>query len=188
MVEWKELPGSDIYEISNDGRLRLKVDHPKWFRRMPAGIELKQRDVCGGSGQHNPKYPLRINYLTVDLYRRGRMSVHILVCTAFHGDKPSPKHYVAHFDGNHLNNNADNLRWATAAENTADKLRHGTVPRGDSHPRTKFGNIILNEASVLLKSGMLGVEVAKRFNMSQTHVSRIKHGTARASGGVSCHV
>ncbi len=39
---------------------------------------------------------------------------------------PENKPDVAHWDGNGLNNEVTNLRWATEKENMADKKRHGT--------------------------------------------------------------
>ena len=57
-------------------------------------------------------------------------SVHVLVCSAFHGERPSSKHQAAHIDGNSMNNARENLYWATVRENHADKKRHGTQPSG----------------------------------------------------------
>lgn len=48
--------------------------------------------------------------------------VHRLVCEAFHGPKPTPKHEVAHWDGDKTNNTAPNLRWATHKENCQDTV------------------------------------------------------------------
>jgi hypothetical protein len=62
--------------------------------------------------------------------------VHRLVCEAFNGAPAREGLQAAHFDGNVLHNVPSNLRWATSAENAADKERHGRVPRGDqSGPR-----------------------------------------------------
>jgi hypothetical protein len=48
--------------------------------------------------------------------------VHILVCEAFHGPKPSKGHTVDHFPNrNHSSNCAWNLRWATRAEQLANQ-------------------------------------------------------------------
>lgn len=57
------------------------------------------------------------------------MGVHRLVCEAFHGQKPTPKHMTAHWDGNKKNNRPSNLRWATASENQADRVRHEASKR-----------------------------------------------------------
>lgn len=72
---------------------------------------------------------------------RGRkygVCVHRLVCAAFHGLPPSPAHNVAHFDNDRTNNHYANLRWATQAENIADKHRHGTRQIGERHGCAKL--------------------------------------------------
>lgn len=62
------------------------------------------------------------------------VSVHILVCEAFHGPRRLGLE-VAHNDGNRLNASATNLRWATRLANIADKWLHGTMPGGGRHKR-----------------------------------------------------
>lgn len=54
------------------------------------------------------------------MYASG-MAVHRLVATAF---VPNPEHkqYVDHIDGNRLNNDASNLRWVNAAENSHNPI------------------------------------------------------------------
>lgn len=107
------------YEVSNVGRVR----------RIGAAKVLAQGDCRG--------------YRTVALLNGGRhttkcTTVHILVCEAFHGPRPTPKHQVAHADGTRDNNAETNLRWATLAENIADKVRHGTLRFGERHPIAKL--------------------------------------------------
>lgn len=46
--------------------------------------------------------------------------VHIIVATAFHGQKPTKEYVVDHIDTNRRNNRADNLRWVTRLENALD--------------------------------------------------------------------
>lgn len=55
-----------------------------------------------------------------------RVGVHILICLAFHGPKPSWSSVVRHIDGDSKNNTPNNLRWGTEKENREDRLRHGT--------------------------------------------------------------
>ena len=55
-----------------------------------------------------------------------KMIIHVAVCTAFHGPKPTPQHQVRHLNGIRHDNRATNLAWGTAAENAADRAKHGT--------------------------------------------------------------
>lgn len=64
--------------------------------------------------------------------------VHRLVITAFVGKRPSKKYFVAHYDGVKANNHYSNLRWATAKENGADKVRLGEACRGEDSPKSKL--------------------------------------------------
>lgn len=130
--EWRLITGFQDYTVSSEGRVKRVV-----------------ADQCGRSGRILKQYAGR--YCSVTLYRDGKPScvlVHRLVCAAFHGEPPSPDHHAAHNDGDGLHNRSSNLRWATPAENEADKITHGTSligrpsfvpverrPRGERHGR-----------------------------------------------------
>jgi hypothetical protein len=121
--EWRDVVGFEAhYDVSSHGRVR----------RKETGCIL--RPWIAGAG-----------YCYVELRgvnRKRRVTVHILVAEAFHGPRPSPRHEVAHWDGIATHNSADNLRWATHAENVRDQQRHGTlctpILHGSSHPRAKL--------------------------------------------------
>lgn len=125
--EWRTVSAAPDYAVSNFGRVKRQVAGRT--RRAQTFLAPCERRADG--------------YLCVHLRfaneRRARtVFVHRLVCEAFAGPPPTPIHQVAHYDGDRLNNAADNLRWATARENADDKRRHGRILSGDRHP-TKTG-------------------------------------------------
>lgn len=63
-----------------------------------------------------------------------------VMCQLVHGTPPSPKHEAAHSCGNGHKGcvNPKHLRWATHAENEADKLIHGTRVRGEQMYNAKL--------------------------------------------------
>ncbi len=51
--------------------------------------------------------------------------VHILICTLFHGPKPTPNHQVSHKKSKGDDNRACNLEWATQSENSKTTTING---------------------------------------------------------------
>ena len=47
--------------------------------------------------------------------------VHTLVLETFYGEKPTPLHTCDHKNGNSIDNQIDNLRWATRGEQLANR-------------------------------------------------------------------
>lgn len=119
-VEWRQCPGVPGYEVSSDGRIRsvpriviFKNGHQKSVK----GCERKTFLVKG----------YRHLALGVDGKKRN-FYVHLLVCEAFHGPRPSPVHEARHLNGDPLDNSAANLTWGTKRENALDTVRHGRNP------------------------------------------------------------
>jgi hypothetical protein len=123
--EWRPLREyPHLYEVSSLGRIRGKK----------SGRILSPWKQAPGK-KH------RGSYLRVTLTVHGRpvkRTLHVVVCEAFHGPRPSPEHECLHKDGNDMNPTASNLRWGTRAENTADKRAHGTLLRGSRMPNAKL--------------------------------------------------
>jgi len=98
-----------------------------------------------------------------------------ILCEAEHGAAPTAKHEAAHSCGNEGCVTRRHLRWATRAENEADKRQHGTAPVGASNGRAK-----LSESDICAIIGAIGDEprrlTAERFNISVTHVAYIQNG------------
>ncbi len=73
-------------------------------------------------------------YGAISIENRTR-AVHVLACEIAHGPKPSADMQVAHSCGVRQCMNSRHLRWATVAENAADRREHGTMLTGEAHPR-----------------------------------------------------
>ncbi|BCI54967.1 hypothetical protein NIIDNTM18_42450 [Mycolicibacterium litorale] len=120
-VEWRQHPEFHQYEVSDDGRVRVKarlVTPPggkKQYWRPAREIRLHGRPggYLGTTITPAPGAP--------PFQRR----VHVLVCETFHGPKPARGMHVRHLNGNPLDNRAENLAWGTPSENSHDTVRHG---------------------------------------------------------------
>ena len=108
MEEWKDIKDWEgIYQISNQGRL-------KSFKAVSSGRILSNINQKGG-------------YFSVvlrDNVKRQYARIHRLVAQAFIMN-PEHKLEINHKDGNKQNNSANNLEWATRAEN----WRHAIATR-----------------------------------------------------------
>src|SRR4051812_7611487 len=103
MEEWRIIAEAPDYAVSSLGRVkRINAD------ALGRGCGKMLRTPLGDAGY--PVCSLHVNKKQLD--RR----IYQLVCRAFHGLKPSPRHEVRHLDGNKLNSAFDNLAWGTSKE------------------------------------------------------------------------
>lgn len=156
--EWRICPGYSQYEVSSHGNVR----------RLVRGNAYK-------AGYVRKPYPGKFGHLNLymnsDDGRRPSCPVSRLVLWTFVGPAPSVKHEAAHWDGNSANNTIGNLRWATHAENEADKLRHATSNRGNE----RSGNRRLTEEQVqdIRRRYIAGESqgaLAKQFGVSRSGI------------------
>jgi len=121
---WRPIPGYEgLYDVSDHGRLR------SWLTRNPCGKRREEEPVVLAQTQKGCEYN------RVELRGNGKKNycrVHMLVLAAFVGPRPEG-HEGAHWNGDSRDNRLSNLRWATHAENEADKRRHGRTACGDRH-------------------------------------------------------
>jgi hypothetical protein len=139
--------------VSDDGQIR---GPRKWLKLFP--------------NKTNP-------YLHFNIYRSPKwtqLSVHVVVCTAFHGPRPAGL-LVRHLDGDPLNNRADNLAWGTFEENEADKVAHGRAARGESHPHVKLTEGQVRAIRAARAAGIKLSELSAEYRISQTQISAIAH-------------
>lgn len=97
------MPG---YRASSDGRILGKL-----------GAELSQQFDRGYYRVMVAVKEEGRRYVT-----RKTVRVNRLVCEAFHGHPPTPKHEAAHSNGDSLDNRYTNLEWQTKAENLANPV------------------------------------------------------------------
>ena len=121
-LEWRTIPGWPDYEVSNRGEVRSWKPLRNCAPRPTEPRLLSQKHDKDGY----------VRYSLYD-YERGywHTSAHVLVCLAFHGQKPSTNHVVRHLDGNRQNNYWKNVCWGTPAENSADSKHHETWVHGE---------------------------------------------------------
>lgn len=118
-------------------------------------------------------------------HRKRTCVVSRLLCEKTKGPAPSEKHEAAHNCGNSSCVNASHIEWKTHRENEADKKTHGTVYRGS---KGQIGEI--NGSSKLtvenvkeirrLKGRLSHREIAKKFGLNISHVSKVQRGIAWA--------
>jgi hypothetical protein len=100
---------------------------------------------------------------------------HRFVCELAHGPAPSSLHHVAHWCGNKACVAPKHLRWVLKAENEADKVRHGTSNRGERQGQAKLTEDAIR--AIRAQPERPGVELAKEYGVTQTHISRIRRRT-----------
>ena len=109
---WKQIEGYEgLYEVSNLGNVR-SVDRKVWSRGFYATLKGKPKKV-----QVDPR-----GYGIVFLSNCGAEKthrVHKLVAKAFIPN-PDKKPEIDHINANKMDNRADNLRWVTPKENSAN--------------------------------------------------------------------
>lgn len=108
--------------------------------------------------------------------RRWRVARRVLVLLV--GAPPTAAHHAAHSCGNgHLGCVAPrHLRWATPAENEADKLLHGTLTRGTRNGMVKLTTEQAREVRARALAGEPQPSIAAAFGISTRTVSKIKLG------------
>jgi hypothetical protein len=108
------------YRFGSDGSVWTRYNH--------------RNKRLGDTWRSKPLTPNAYGYLVTSVYAKP-YQVSRLICEAFKGPPPTPKHEAAHWDRNPKNNRPSNLRWATKMQNYKDRERHGTWPRGENNGR-----------------------------------------------------
>lgn len=169
--KWYYINGYElIYAVSSDGDI-MRI--AKGSKTYPGRILKKTLTDRG--------------YHIVCLHKNKKScvrKVHQLVAEAFLGEKPINME-INHKDGKKDNNNITNLEYVTKSENIRHAFSIGLKNvTGENHPRAK-----LKISDVVEIKSLIGfipnIEIAKKFNITVSQVSRIKLGKVWQSLWVS---
>lgn len=150
--EWRKIPGFDgRYFASSTGELWSAFDKHGRGRLLRQSSAQRYKSVG----------------LTDPDGRKASHTVHSLIAATFLGPRPAG-HYVCHGDDQPHNNAAENLRYDTAAGNSADAVRLGGMPRG-----VKTYNAVLTDSGVRVardqyRSGMSVDDIAAAAGVSRS--------------------
>ena len=175
MERWLPVVGFEgKYEVSDQGRVR----------------SVSRSIVCGNRWGKSAKrnYPGHVlsplintergGYRYFNLHVEGIQTMRraaVLVAAAFIGPRPKGLE-VAHENGIATDDRAENLFYKTKLENAADRERHGTQLKGETHPSSRLDQVRVTEIKRLVKSGVPQPEIAAQFGICQQHVSNIALG------------
>lgn len=161
MRHWRDIPGYQGYQASDDGHVR-SVD----------------RTVKTSRGQRTYKGKVLVpgvsstGYRTVALGKGNSVGVHVAVCLAFHGPRPSPKHEVRHRNGDETDNKSGNLTWADRSRNGQDKKWH----KGAKCYRLNPEAVKDIKRRLADPYSGIGRVLAEEYGVQQSTISAIKNG------------
>ena len=142
---WRPVEGFSKYQVSNLGR----VKGPKCILKP---------------GTHSQGY-LLVTLMT-DNNAKKVITVHILVCTAFHGPKPFPRAVVRHKNHVKSDNREDNLHWGTHIDNAQDDILDGRKTCGVGVKTAVLTEDLVWEIHRRVALGEKGFTIAKSLGIA----------------------
>ena len=143
MEVWKESNTHFGVMVSSMGRVRLPVVQST----LPnGGTRVYATKPITGSVARSNKGASH-EYMDINNRKLGHVKVHQLVCSTFHGKKPTPRSVVIHIDENGCNNCATNLKWGSQRENMnmPKYIAYCKSRTGENNPFTK-GRVLSHPA------------------------------------------
>lgn len=169
MSEWRDIDGHPGYQVSNDGKVRSRINN--------------RHGLCDAYHELKPCVTKR-GYKSVQLGRANRQSVHRLVASAF---LPNPEQYpmVRHLDDNPGNNHVDNLAWGTQTDNMRDCVKHGrlvgdTRAAIESTKRPVIARSVKTDERIKFSSIQ---DAARHLDVWPQHICNVLQGKISQTGG-----
>ena len=167
-VVYKDIPELPGYRAGSDGTIWTA------WRRKSLGGRNGTTIVIGDEWKLMTPGPCKSGHLRVCI--RGRIYlVHRLVLEAFVGPRPVGTE-CCHNDGNPANNALHNLRWGTRKTNMGDRIRHGTIMRGETHYGAKLTDGAVRGIRLDHSSGVPLHRLTTKYKVSRQTVRDIVSG------------
>lgn len=152
---WKDVVGySGLYSVSDQGRVKSH-----WY----SNTRILVQSIAGGK------------YRKLTLSKDGTyksFTVHILVMSAFKGERPEG-YDISHKDGCGSNNNLCNLEYTTHKDNINKKHEHGTMAKGETNGMSSLTEIKVCAMRLLYSTGRYTfTEIGKMFNIHKGTANR----------------
>lgn len=160
---FKDIPGyENIYQVSNIGRVKRIGTIDSRGRTVKEKI-LKQN--------------LNKGYYYVELChnaRRKKYAIHRLVSMTFITNVKN-KNFVNHINCIKTDNRVENLEWCTRLENAQHAAKNNLYVKkyGEKNTQCKLSDSDVKEIRKLAENGMTRKDIAKLFNCTRQHVSKI---------------
>lgn len=168
-TSWRDIPEwVGIYQISDEGQVRRIGGRPRRRGSKDGAVKAKR----------HPR-----GYQMVALREKPRCEywlIHQLVMLAFVGPVPAGHEFeINHKNGNKTDNRLENLEYVTSSENK----RHASRVLGNGVGEQNWNCVItdeqVSEIRLLASCGITGRELAARYGVSCSHISRIINQKSR---------
>lgn len=163
---WKNIPSfKGFYQASSLGRIRACSREVRFLsKNKKEFFRLKKFRICAQQIQNSGYF---ISHLHVNGIRKA-VTVHSLVAESFLGKRPFKK-CVCHKNGNKTDNRIVNLRYDSWANNSRDRLKHGTF-----YASATAAKLNQNQVKKIRKlKNLTQNEIAQRFKVRPETIRRL---------------
>lgn len=161
MVQYRSLDflGFPSYRVGDDGSISRWLKHKKMWKQLRFGSRRNHR----------------ISVILCKPGIRTEFRVAAIVLAAFVGPRPSGL-LICHNDDNSSHDSLANLRYDTAKNNQADRIRHGTSNHGERNCGARLSSTRVVEVRALHANGMSYTALATRFGVTSTAIGHVIRG------------
>lgn len=169
-VEYRTIERYPGYKFGSDGSIWTSLHRSGSMAYVPGGPWRQLRTKPPRSGRY-------VNMVIRNADgKQVQVPGHRLIAEAFLGPCPDGMEVRHAIDNDRTNNAIANLRYGTRSENHDDQWRHGTMPHGSNHARSKLTESDVIEIRRRTRDGETGAALAREFGVNKTTICSILKG------------